>query len=98
MRLFAALATASILAATPCLAQVVIATPDNDAARHQQRADQQEHAAQRDEYKAHVDAAEGNYRGAQREQDKAVDHQEDAQHQEHRAVEDSHSGVVVQVR
>jgi hypothetical protein len=51
--------------------------------------DRQEHAAQRDEYKARVDAAQGNYRGAQREQDRAMDHQQDARIDQHRAAVDS---------
>jgi len=89
MRFLPALATASFLIATPCMAQVIISGPDNDAARHQYRADQQEGAAQHDAAKARIDAAEGNYRGAAHEQDKAIDHQADAQHQEHRAIEDS---------
>jgi outer membrane murein-binding lipoprotein Lpp len=74
------------------MAQVIISGPDNDAARHQYHADQQEHAAQRDAYKARVDAAHGDYGAAQHEQNKAIEHQEDAQHQEHRAVEDSQPG------
>jgi hypothetical protein len=92
MRIFPALLAASALVATPCMAQVIISGPDNDAARHQYRADQQQHAAQRDAYKARVDAAQGNYVATQREQDKSIEHQENAQHQEHRAVEDSQLG------
>jgi hypothetical protein len=91
MRVFPAFAVASALAATPCVAQVM-SGPDNDAARHQYHADQQQHAAQHDAYKARADAAQGNYGAAQREHDKAIDHQADAQHQEHRAIEDSQTG------
>jgi hypothetical protein len=92
MRIFPVLAAASALVATPCIAQVIISGPDNDAARHQYRANQQEHEAQRDAYKARVDAAQGNYGAAQRERDSSIEHQENAQHQEHRAVEDSQLG------
>jgi len=98
MRMFPILATASMLMATPCMAQVIIATPDNGAAaQHQYRADQQENAARRDEYKAHVDASQGNYGAAQHEQNKAVEHQDRAQSQENRAAGDSQGGVRIEV-
>jgi hypothetical protein len=96
MKIFPAFATAAFLAASPCMAQVVITPGGDDAARHEQRADHQEHAAQRDEHKAREDAATGNYGGAAHEQAKAQDHQDVAQHQERRADQDS-TGVQVQV-
>jgi hypothetical protein len=98
MRIFPAIAAAAVLAATPCMAQVIISGPDNGAAaRHDYHAQQQENASQRDEYKAHVDAAQGNYGAAQHEQNKAIEHQDRAQHQANRAAEDSRGGVRVQV-
>jgi hypothetical protein len=98
MRIFPALAAASFLVATPCMAQVIISGPGNDAARHEYNAQRQANAAQHDEYKARVDAAEGNYGAAQHEQDKAIEHQDRAQHQANRAAEDSQGGVQVQIR
>jgi hypothetical protein len=89
MRIFPAFATAAFLAASPCMAQVVVGPGDNDAARHEFRADQQEHAAQRDEHRAREDAAMGDYRDAARERADAQRHDEAAQHQEHRAEQDS---------
>lgn len=97
MRIFPAFAAAAFLAASPCMAQVVITPGGNDAARHADRADQQHHVAQHDENKAHQDAAMGDYRGAAHEQDKAQGHQAVAQHQEHRADQDSRGGVEVQI-
>jgi hypothetical protein len=97
MRIFPVFATAAFLAASPCMAQVIITPGGDDAARHSERADQQGHAAQHDEQKAHEDAATGDYRAASHEQAKAQDHQATAQHQEHRADQDSRGGVQVQI-
>lgn len=97
MKMIPILAAMSCLAATPVLAQIVIAPADNGAARHEYRADQQEGAAQHDAAKARMDASEGNYGAAQHEQDKAVDHQDRAQDQENRAARDSQGGVSVQI-
>jgi hypothetical protein len=97
MRILSAFAAAAFLAASPCMAQVVITPGNNDAARHEDRADRQEHAAQHDEREAHRDAAEGNYAGAAQEQADAQHHQAVAQHQEHRADQDSGGGVQVHV-
>jgi hypothetical protein len=97
MRIFPVFATAAFLAASPCMAQVIITPGGNDAARHAERADQQEHAAQHDEHKAREDAAMGDYRGASHEQAKAQDHQAAAQQQERRADQDSHGGVQLQI-
>jgi len=89
MRIIPTFAAAAFLAASPCMAQVVITTPgDNGAVRHELRADEQEHAAQRDEHRAREDAAMGNYRGAAQEQADAQHHQAEAQYQEHRAAQD----------
>ena len=97
MRLLPVLAAIGLLATTPCMAQVVIGGGDNDAARHEQRADQQEHAAQHDEYRAREDAARGDYRDAHREQAEAREHQAAAEHQEHRADQDSRGGRPVDI-
>jgi hypothetical protein len=97
MRMLSAFATVAFLAASPCMAQVVITPGGADAARHEYHADRQEHAAQRDEHKAREDAAMGNYGAAAHEQAKAQDHQMEAQHQEHRADHDSTGGVKVEI-
>ena len=97
MRMFTAFATAAFLAASPCMAQVVIAPGGGDAARHEEHADRQEHATQRDNYKAREDAATGNYGAAAHEQAKARDHQMEARHQERRADHDSTGGVKVEI-
>jgi hypothetical protein len=97
MRIFPVFAAAAFLAASPCMAQVVITSGGNDAARHADRAGQQEHVAQHDEHRARQDAAVGDYRGASHAQAKAQDHQAAAQHQERRADQDSRKGVQVQI-
>lgn len=97
MRIFPVFAAAALLAASPCMAQVIITPGGNDAARHAEHADQQEHVAQHDEHKAREDAAVGDYRGASHEQAKAQDHQAAAQQQEHRADQDSRGGVQLQI-
>jgi hypothetical protein len=81
MRIFSAVAIAASLAATPCMAQVVIVPGGGDSARHEERADHQEHKAQRNEQHARHDAAAGDYRGAAHEQANAQEHQAAAQHQ-----------------
>jgi hypothetical protein len=79
MRIFATLAAVCLLAATPCMAQVVIPAPTSGPTiKHEFRADKQEAQAQIDELKAHANAAVGNEGAAQRDHEQA-----------HRAVEDS---------
>jgi hypothetical protein len=97
MRIFPALVTTALLAASPCMAQVTITPGGDDAARHAERADQQEHAAQHDEHKARQDAAAGDDHAAAHEQAKAQDHQAAAQHQDHRADQDSRHGAEVEI-
>jgi hypothetical protein len=102
MRIFPALAPAALLAATflaasPCMAQLVITNGDHDSARHDDRAAHQEQAARHDEHEAHAAASAGNYRAASAAHADAQHHAAVAQHQEHRANEDSHSGVRVEV-
>jgi hypothetical protein len=97
MRMFPAFAVMGLLAATPCMAQVVITDGNHDAARHEYRADQQDHAAKRDEVHARQDAAMGDRRAAAHEQAEAQQHAAIAQHQEHRADQDKSSGVHVDI-
>ncbi len=89
MRISSIIATVTFLAATPCMAQVVIAPAGSDAAHHAERAQRQENVARHHDAKARQNAAMGHYRAAAHEQDKARDHQDMAQHQEHRAVNDA---------
>jgi hypothetical protein len=93
MRIFPAFAAAAFLAASPCMAQVVIRSGDNDAARHEYRADRQEHVAQHEERRAERDAAMGDRRDAAREHAEAERHAAIAQHQERRAEQDNRGGV-----
>ena len=94
MRTAYAIGLAAFLAASPAMAQVVIST-DNDAARHDQRAQQDRMDAHHDQAEAQRDAAMGNYRGAAHEQNEARDEWRDSQHQQHDADHDS-NGVSVQ--
>jgi hypothetical protein len=69
MRIFSAFAIAASLAATPCMAQVVVAPPGgSDSVRHEEHADHQEHKAQHDDQHARHDAAAGDYHGAAQHQ------------------------------
>jgi hypothetical protein len=97
MRIFPAFAAAAFLAASPCVAQVVIRDGADNSARHETRADQQDHAAQHDEHEARRDAAAGDYRAAQHEQADAQHHEAVAQHQERRADQDNRGGVKVEI-
>jgi len=98
MRILPAFAAAAFLAASPCMAQIVITPGNNDGARHEERAEQQDHAARHDEHEARRDAAVGNYAGAAQAQADAQHHEAAAQHQERRADQDSGGGVQVQIR
>jgi hypothetical protein len=96
MRKAYALGLAVFLAAAPAMADVVIGGGDNDAARHQQRADQSRAAARHDSAEARQHAAMGDYRGAAREQNEAREEWRDARHQEHKADNDDRGGVRLQ--
>ena len=71
MRTFYSLGLAAFLMTSPAMAQVVIGGGDNDAARHDQRAQQDRMNAHQDAMQAHRDAAMGNYGDAAREQREA---------------------------
>jgi hypothetical protein len=95
MRKTLAFGLAAFLMASPAMAQVVIGG-DNDAARHEQRAQQDRMAAQKDAMQAQRDAAMGNYPGAAREQRESHQEWRDANHQDRKADRDDH-GVTVQL-
>src|SRR3954452_5378914 len=92
-----ALGLAAFLAVSPAMADVVIGSGGNDAARHEQRAQQDRMAAQHDSAEAQRDAAMGNYRGAAREQREAREEWRDARHQERKADRDADRGVHVEL-
>jgi hypothetical protein len=92
MRKVYSLGVAAFLIASPAMAQVVIGG-GNDAARHEQRAQQDRFDARRDASEAQRHAAAGDYRGAAREQREARDEMHDARRQEHKADRDEHGGV-----
>jgi len=91
-----AIGLAAFLAASPAMAQVVIGGGDNDAARHEQRAQQDRMEAHHDQAEAQRDAAMGNYSGAAREQAEARQEWRDAHHQQRDAERDS-SGFHVDI-
>ena len=97
MRKAYAFGLATILMASPALADVVIGTGSNDSARHEYRADQDRAAAHHDMGEAHRDAAMGNYAGAAREQREAHHEWRDAHRQEHKADRDDNGGLSVQL-
>lgn len=97
MRILPSIATAIFLAASPCMAQVVITNGSQDAARHEDRAEQQNQAARHDQHEAREAAAAGDYHGAARAQDDAQHHAAIAEHQEHRADQDRNSGVRIEI-
>ena len=94
MRSTYAVAIAAMLAAAPAMGQVIIQTPDPDAARHEQRADQDRANAQWEHQEAQRRAAIGDYRGAADARRDAHHDWRDAQHHEHRA-EDGSSAVII---
>ena len=88
MRKIYSLGMAAFLIASPAMARVVIGG-GNDAARHEQRAQQDRYDARRDAAQAQRDAAVGDYRSAARDQQQARHDMHDAQRQERRAERDS---------
>ena len=97
MRIGYAVAVAALLAGTPAMAQVIVGGGDNDAARHEQRADQDRSAGRQELSEAHHEAARGDYRDAARDQAEAHQDWNGARHQEHDADHDSNGGVRVEV-
>jgi hypothetical protein len=85
---------AGLLAAGPAMGQVVIQTPDPDAARHQQRALQDRSDAQAERQEAQRRAAVGDYRGAADAQRDAQRDWRDAHRQQDR-VRDESGAVII---
>jgi len=97
MRISYAAAVAVMLAGTPAMAQVIVGGGDNDAARHEQRADQDRSAGHQEMNEARHEAARGDYRDAARDQGEANQDLKAARHHEHEADHDSDGGVRVKV-
>ena len=93
MRKVYSLGVAAFLMASPAMAQVVIGG-GNDAARHEQRAQQDRYDARMHAGQAQRDAAVGDYRSAARDQQQARHDMHDAQRQERKA--DRDGGVNLQ--
>jgi hypothetical protein len=95
MRISYAAAVAAMLAGTPAMAQVIVG--DNDAARHEQHADQDRSAGRQEMNEARHEATRGDYRDAARDQAEAHQDLNAARHQNHEADHDRGSGVRVEV-
>ncbi len=95
MRRVYSLGVAAFLMTSPAMAQVVIGG-GNDAARHEQRAQQDRYDARRHATQAQRDAAVGDYGSAAREQREARHDLHDARRQEHKADRDDRGGVNLQ--
>ncbi len=89
MRTFSAIALAASLYAVPAMSQVIFQVPDGDAARHEQRAQQDRANARAEHRDAQMDAAMGNYGAAAEEQRDARRDWQAARRQEERARDDS---------
>ena len=96
MRKALAYGFATFLIASPAMAQAVIGS-DNDAARHEQNAQQDRMAAHQDHADAQRDAAMGNFGDAARAQREAHNDLSDAHHQQRDADHDDNGGVKVEI-
>jgi hypothetical protein len=94
MRSACAIAFGTFLAAAPAMGQVIIQSPNGDAARHEQRANQDRNDAHWERQEAQRRAAVGDYHGAAEAQREAHRDWHDARRQEHRA-QDTEGGYVV---
>jgi hypothetical protein len=94
MRTFSAIALAASLYAVPAMSQVIFQVPDNDAARHEQRAQQDRSDARAEHRQAQMDAAMGNYGAAAEEQRDARRDWHAARRQEERARDDSSTVII----
>ena len=97
MRTIYSLTLAAFLAASPAMAQMVIGGGDNDAARHDRRAQEQRMDAHQDAEHARREAEMGNYGAAAHEQREARHEWHHANRQEHDADRDANSGLNIQL-
>jgi hypothetical protein len=94
MRSSYAIAFAAILMAAPAMGQVIITTPNGDAARHEQRAQQDRWEGREARREADRRAAMGDYRGAAEADREAHRDWRDARRQQERSRDES-SGVII---
>jgi hypothetical protein len=95
MRNTFAIGFAAILLAAPAMGQsLIIQTPDPDAARHEQRAQQDRWDARQERREAESRAAMGDYRGAAEADREAHRDWRDANRQQDRAQDES-GGIVI---
>jgi hypothetical protein len=94
MRTVYTVAFAASLLATPAMAQVIIQTPNPNAAQHQMQADQDRSAARAEHEQARMDAANGNYGAAAEAQRDARQDWHAARRQDERANESSGAVVI----
>ncbi len=90
---YAVAVAAALLAGTPAMAELTITSGDNDAARHEYRADQDRAAGRQEMNEARGEAARGDYRDAARDQAEARHDWNAARHQEQDADRDSNATV-----
>ena len=88
MRSTCAIAFGAFLVAAPAMGQVIIQTPNGDAARHEQQANQDRADAHWAREEAQRRAAVGDYHGAAEADREAHRDWRDARRQEHRAQDD----------
>ena len=90
-----AIAFATLLMTTPAMSQVIIETPNGDAARHEERAQRDRWEARQERQEADRRAAMGDYRGAAEADRQAHRDWRDARRQQDRAQEESGSRVII---
>jgi hypothetical protein len=96
MRIGYAVAVAAVLmAAAPAVGQVIIQTPGNDSARHEERAQRERWEAHQEREDAQRRAAMGDYQGAAEADREARRDWQNARRQDYRAREESGSSVVI---
>jgi len=94
MRSTYAIAFGALLFAAPAMGQVIIQTPNGDAAQHEQRAQQDRADAHWERQEAQRRAAVGDYHGAAEADREAHRDWHDARRQDNRA-QDSQGGFVI---
>ena len=84
-----------LMAAAPAMGQVIIQTPGNDAARHEERAQRERWEARQERQEAQRRAAMGDYQGAAEADREAHRDWQNARRQDYRAREESGSSIVI---
>jgi hypothetical protein len=94
MRSLYAIAFGAMLASAPAMGQVIIQTPNGDATRHEQRAQQDRYDAPMERHEADRRAAAGDYRGAAEADREAHRDWHDANRQQERARDQSGAVII----